>query len=190
LGQAGNVKGGSIVLNLVSKQTFKSALLAGTAAAAAFGATAVPAAAQDSQSVEKVTVTGTRLKKRDYNTTSPITTVGSQTFELTQTTSVESLLNDLPQLVPGNTFTSNNAGGEDFATLDLRGLGPQRTLILINGNRMPASSTTGTTDISTIPAGLIDRVEVVTGGASAVYGSDAMSDTLRRALPGAASAPH
>jgi outer membrane receptor protein involved in Fe transport len=178
LGQAGNVKGGSIVLNLVSKQTFKSALLAGTAAAAAFGATAVPAAAQDSQSVEKVTVTGTRLKKRDYNTTSPITTVGSQTFELTQTTSVESLLNDLPQLVPGNTFTSNNAGGEDFATIDLRGLGPNRTLILVNGNRMPASSTTGTANISTIPAGLIDRVEVVTGGASAVYGSDAMAGVV------------
>ena len=85
---------------------------------------------------------------------------------------------DLPQLVPGNTFTSNNAGGEDFATLDLRGLGPQRTLILLNGNRMPASSTTGTTDISTIPAGLIDRVEVVTGGASAVYGSDAMAGVV------------
>jgi iron complex outermembrane receptor protein len=179
LGQAGNVKGGSIVLNLVSKKTFKSALLAGTAATAALAVTAVPAIAQDtSSSVEKVTVTGTRLKKRDYSTTSPVTTVGSQTFELTQTTSVEGLLNDLPQLVPGNTFTSNNSGGEDFATIDLRGLGPNRTLILVNGNRMPASSTTGTTDISAIPAGLIDRVEVVTGGASAVYGSDAMAGVV------------
>lgn len=165
------------MLNLVSKKTFKSALLAGTAAAAALSVTATPAVAQDG-AVEKVTVTGTRLKKRDYNTTSPITTIGSQTFELTQTTSVEGLMNDLPQLVPGNTFTSNNAGGEDFATIDLRGLGPNRTLILVNGNRLPASSTTGTTDISTIPAGLIDRVEVVTGGASAVYGSDAMAGVV------------
>jgi len=179
LGQAGNVKGGSIVLNLVSKKTFKSALLAGTAASAALAVTAVPAFAQDSgSSVEKVTVTGTRLKKRDYNTTSPVTTIGSQTFELTQTNSVERLLNDLPSLVPGNTFTSNNAGGEDFATLDLRGLGPNRTLILVNGQRLPASSTTGVTDISTIPAGLVDRVEVVTGGASAVYGSDAMAGVV------------
>lgn len=166
------------MLNLVSKKTFKSALLAGTAAAAALSVTATPAVAQDTAAVEKVTVTGTRLRKRDYNTTSPITTIGSQTFELTQTTSVEGLLNDLPQLVPGNTFTSNNAGGEDFATIDLRGLGPNRTLILVNGNRLPASSTTGTTDISTIPAGLIDRVEVVTGGASAVYGSDAMAGVV------------
>lgn len=178
LGQAGNVKGGSIVLNLVSKKTLKSALLAGTAAAAAFGATAVPAAAQDSNTVEKVTVTGTRLKKRDYNTLSPVTTIGSQTFELTNTNNAETLLNDLPQLVPGNTFTSNNAGGEDFATLDLRGLGPSRTLILVNGRRMPASSTTGVTDINTIPVGLVDRVEVVTGGASAVYGSDAMAGVV------------
>ncbi|MEQ1756384.1 MAG: TonB-dependent receptor [Micropepsaceae bacterium] len=166
------------MLNLVSKKTFKSALLAGTAAAAAMSAFAVPAVAADGDTVEKVTVTGTRLKKRDYNTISPVTTIGSQTFELTATTSVEALLNDLPQLVPGNTFTSNNAGGEDFATLDLRGIGPSRTLILVNGRRLPASSTTGVTDINTIPAGLIDRVEVVTGGASAVYGSDAMAGVV------------
>ena len=141
----------------------------------------MPAIAQDtgaSPSVEKVTVTGSRIKKRDYSTTSPVTTIGAQTFELTQTNSVERLLNDLPQLVPGNTFTSNNAGGEDFATLDLRGLGPNRTLILVNGRRLPAGSTSGAVDINTVPAGLIDRVEVVTGGASAVYGSDAISGVV------------
>jgi outer membrane receptor protein involved in Fe transport len=141
-------------------------------------ASTVPAFAQDGDKVEKVTVTGTRLKKRDYNTTSPVTTVGSQTFEMTNTNSVERLLNELPQLVPGNTFTSNNSGGEDFATIDLRGLGANRTLVLVNGNRLPASSTTGVVDINTIPAGLVDRVEVVTGGASAVYGSDAMSGVV------------
>ncbi len=161
-------------------RSFKCKLLAGAAFAAAGIA---PALAQDATAtaeptVEKVTVTGSRLKKRDYSTTSPVTTIGSQTFELTQTNSVERLLNDLPQLVPGNTFTSNNAGGEAFATIDLRGLGPNRTLVLINGNRLPASSTTGTADINTIPAGLIDRVEVVTGGASSVYGSDAMSGVV------------
>lgn len=166
------------MLNLVSKKTFKSALLAGTAAAAALSFTAAPSFAQDSEKVEKVTVTGSRLKKRDYNTTSPVTTIGSQTFELTATTSVEALLNDLPQLVPGNTFTSNNAGGEDFSTLDLRGIGANRTLVLINGKRLPASSTTGVTDLNTIPAGLVDRVEIVTGGASAVYGSDAISGVV------------
>ncbi len=152
--------------------------LMATVAVSAAGAVPAVAADAPAANVEKVTVTGTRLKKRDYTTTSPVTTVGSQTLELTQTTSTEALLNELPQLVPGNTFTSNNSGGEDFSTLDLRGLGPNRTLILLNGNRLPASSTTGTVDISTVPVGLIDRIEVVTGGASAVYGSDAISGVV------------
>ena len=167
--------------NHILCHSFRSRLLAGAAFAVAgispgFAQDAVQAA--DEPTVEKVTVTGSRLRKRDYTTTSPVTTITSQTFELTATTSVEALLNDLPQLVPGNTFTSNNAGGEEFATLDLRGIGPNRTLILVNGNRLPASSTTGVTDINTIPVGLIDRVEVVTGGASAVYGSDAMAGVV------------
>jgi len=171
------------VFNKSLCRNLKLHLLA-TAAITAIGA--APAIAQEagsgSQTVEKVTVTGSRLKKRDYSTTSPVTTIGSQTFELTQTNSVEKLLNDLPQLVPGNTFTSNNAGGEDFATIDLRGLGPNRTLVLVNGNRLPMSSTSGSVDVNTIPAGLVDRVEVVTGGASAVYGSDAMSGVVNFVL--------
>ncbi len=171
--------------NHILCRSFRSRLLAGAAFAVAgispgFAQDAAPAA--EEPTVEKVTVTGSRLRKRDYTTTSPVTTLSSQTFELTQTNSVERLLNDLPQLVPGNTHTSNNAGGEAFATIDLRGLGPNRTLVLINGNRLPASSTTGTADINTIPAGLIDRVEVVTGGASAVYGSDAMSGVVNFVL--------
>src|SRR5690606_17265148 len=90
----------------------------------------------------------------------------------------ETLLNELPQVIPGNMRTSNNAGGEEFATIDLRGLGANRTLILINGERVPPSSTTGAVDINSVPASLINRVEVVTGGASAVYGSDAISGVV------------
>ena len=178
-------KGLDIVFNRSLRRSFRHHLLA-SVALSAVGVT--PCLAQDSSAaataptVEKVVVTGSRLKKRDYSTTSPVTTIGAQTFELTQTTSVERLLNDLPQLVPGNTFTSNNAGGEDFATIDLRGLGANRTLVLVNGNRLPMSSTTGVVDINTIPAGLIDRVEVVTGGASAVYGSDAMAGVVNFVL--------
>lgn len=171
------------MFNQTRRRNFRFHLLA-SAAVSSF--VVVPAVSQEAgstaQAVEKVTVTGSRLKKRDYNTTSPVTTIGAQTFELTQTNSVEKLLNDLPQLVPGNTFTSNNAGGEEFATIDLRGLGPNRTLVLVNGNRLPMSSTTGSVDINTIPAGLIDRVEVVTGGASAVYGSDAMAGVVNFVL--------
>jgi outer membrane receptor protein involved in Fe transport len=137
---------------------------------------AAPAAESDDEDV--VVVTGSRLVRQDFTAISPVTTVGAQDIELTATLSVEQLLNELPQVIPGNTVTSNNAGGEDFATIDLRGLGTQRTLVIVNGERVPASSTTGNVDLNTIPAGLVDRIEVVTGGASAVYGSDAIAGVV------------
>ena len=152
----------------------------------ASGETSPPAEAQPALSPEgqaeasdeAIVVTGSRLVRPELDAPSPVTTVDSETFDLTGTVTVETLLNELPQLIPGNTRTSNNQGGEDFSTLDLRGLGPNRTLILIDGERVPASSTTGVVDIGTIPAGLIERVDVVTGGASAVYGSDAMAGVV------------
>ena len=132
----------------------------------------------EADSDDAIVVTGSRIVRPDLEAPSPVTTVSSEQFDLTGTVTVETLLNELPQLIPGNTRTSNNQGGEDFSTLDLRGLGPQRTLILVDGERVPASSTTGVVDIGTIPAGLIERVDVVTGGASAVYGSDAMAGVV------------
>ena len=147
--------------------------------AALLALAATPAYAQDDTTeVEGVVVTGSRIIRQDFEAISPVTTVGSEQLELTATLTVDTLLNELPQIVPGNTRTSNNAGGEDFATIDLRGLGVQRTLVLVNGERVPASSTTGVVDLNTIPASLIDRIEVVTGGASAVYGSDAISGVV------------
>ncbi len=131
---------------------------------------------------DAIVVTGSRIARPDLEAPSPVTTVSAEQFDLTGTVTVETLLNELPQLIPGNTRTSNNQGGEDFSTLDLRGLGPQRTLILVDGERVPASSTTGVVDIGTIPAGLIERVDVVTGGASAVYGSDAMAGVINFVL--------
>ena len=148
---------------------------------------AVSASAQDSTASAEddsttVVVTGSRLKTRDIKAISPVSTVTSETITLTAAQSTERLLNELPQIVPGNTYTSNNAGGEDFATLDLRGLSPTRTLILVNGERIPGSSTTGAVDVSTIPTDLISKVELVTGGASAVYGSDAIAGVVNFVL--------
>ena len=161
-------------------QTARQRLLASTiiGGAALLALQAAPAFAQDATEVEGVVVTGSRIVRQDFEAISPVTTVGSEQLELTATLTVDTLLNELPQIVPGNTRTSNNSGGEDFATIDLRGLGPQRTLVLVNGERVPASSTTGVVDLNTIPASLIDRIEVVTGGASAVYGSDAISGVV------------
>lgn len=167
-----------------SKKTFfgqRKSLLTGASmlAAAAAAISATPAMAQNADEEEEaIVVTGSRIARQDYTAISPVTTVGAEEIEMTATLSVEQLLNDLPQVIPGNTVTSNNSGGEDFATIDLRGLGPARTLVLVNGERVPASSTTGVVDLNTIPAGLVERVEVVTGGASAVYGSDAMAGVV------------
>lgn len=145
---------------------------------------ATPSFAQDESAAggaeesTPIIVTGSRIARPNVESASPVTVVGAEQVELTGTTNLETLLNELPQVIPGNTRVSNNSGGENFATLDLRGLGPGRTLILLDGERLPASSTTGVTDISQIPTGLIERVEVVTGGASAVYGSDAMAGVI------------
>jgi outer membrane receptor protein involved in Fe transport len=174
----GNVKGGSIVLHHVVKKTFKSALLAGTAAAAAMAVTAVPAIAQDGEKVEKVTVTGSRIKQRDFKSISPIATVGAKEIALTGTVNTEELLNTLPQVIPGVTITSNNPSLNGFATADLRGLGAGRTLVLINGRRANPSSAGGAVDLNTIPASLIERIEVISGGASAVYGADAVAGAI------------
>jgi len=179
LGQAGNIKGGSIVLNLVSKKTFKSALLAGTAASAALIAmTGVAAAQEAAPSVEKVTVTGTRIKQRDFKSISPIATVSSKDLTMTGSVNVESLLNELPQIVPGVTISSNNPSLSGFATADLRGLGPGRTLVLVNGRRANPSDRSGAVDLNTIPLVLVDRVEIISGGASAVYGADAVAGAI------------
>jgi outer membrane receptor protein involved in Fe transport len=147
---------------------------------------AAPAFAQDQNDSEEgaagpaptITVTGSRIARPNIEGASPVTVLNQEQIQLTGTTTLESILNELPQLIPGNTRVSNNAGGQRFATLDLRGLGPGRTLILLNGERLPASSTTGVVDVSQIPTGLIQRVEVLTGGASATYGSDAMAGVI------------
>tara|TARA_R110002012_G_scaffold262978_4_gene445450 strand:+ start:38748 stop:41732 length:2985 start_codon:yes stop_codon:yes gene_type:complete len=159
----------------IRQQLLATTIIGGLVAfAAPVMAQTQPAASQ----VEDVVVTGSRIVRQDFTAISPVTTVGQEQLELTQTLTVESLLNELPQVVPGNMRTSNNSGGEDFATIDLRGLGANRNLVLVNGERIPGSSTSGTVDLNTIPASLVQRVEVVTGGASAVYGSDAISGVV------------
>jgi outer membrane receptor protein involved in Fe transport len=138
----------------------------------------VASAQEAAKADEKVTVTGTRIRQRDFTSTSPIATVSSKDIALTGTVNVESLINDLPQIVPGLTVTSNNPSLNGFATADLRGLGVGRTLILVNGRRANPSDRSGAVDLNTIPASLIERIEIISGGASAVYGADAVAGAI------------
>ena len=149
---------------------------ASTAMVASNAAVAQEAAA-DEEVVEKIAVTGSRIRKADFVSNAPVATVGAEQFALTATVNTESLLNTLPQVVPGLDRTSNNPGN-GTATVDLRGLGTNRTLVLINGTRAVPTTSAGAVDINSIPTALIQDVEVLTGGASAVYGSDAVAGVV------------
>src|SRR5690242_16096444 len=111
---------------------------------------------------------------------SPITTVTSQDISLSGTTRTEDLLNSLPQVVAGQSSALAN-GATGTATVDLRGLGPSRTLVLINGRRLMTgdpNSTSSAADLNFIPSSLVTRVDVLTGGASATYGADAVAGVV------------
>jgi outer membrane receptor protein involved in Fe transport len=125
----------------------------------------------------EVVVTGSRIARADLSSSSPLAVVSAEEFSLSGTMNVEQLINTLPQVIPGATAFSNNPGG-GVATLDLRGLGNQRTLVLVNGRRYIFFDTTQTVDLNNIPQFLIAGVDVVTGGASAVYGSDAIAGVV------------
>ncbi len=124
------------------------------------------------------TVTGSRIPSANLTSTSPVTTVGAQDIKIEGVQNVENLLNNLPQVFAD--FGANESNGATgTASVNLRGLGAQRTLVLINGRRLPAGSPTYyPTDLNQIPAPLIERVEILTGGASAVYGSDAVAGVV------------
>lgn len=135
----------------------------------------------DAESVqETVLVTGSRIANSNISSSSPVTTVGSDQFDLRGTVDTIDLVNTLPQASVGvnsqNSSFANGANGT--STLDLRGLGATRTLVLANGKRLPPGSPLSggyASDVNLIPAPLVERVEIVTGGASAVYGSDAVA---------------
>jgi len=131
----------------------------------------------DDQSLEEIVVTGTRIARSDFSSASPIASVPAVAFTRRASTTVETTLNEMPQLVPSHTSTSNEFGfGE--ATANLRGLGSPRTLVLVDGRRLVAARDDGVSDLNVIPPTLIESVEIVTGGASAVYGSDAIAGVI------------
>src|SRR5690606_36695762 len=88
------------------------------------------------------------------------------------------VLNEFPQLAAGNTSNVNNGGGYGVLTAYLRGLGATRTLTLVNSRRFTPANSDGVVDLASIPDALVENVEIITGGASAVYGSDAIAGTV------------
>jgi len=140
---------------------------------------ATPSFAQSTEDqateVGEIVVTGSRIARQDYRSTSPVVTVGAQDFQQTGAVTIESLLNDLPQFTPSIGSTSNNPSNGGQANINLRNLGTNRTLVLVNGRRLVPSNSSGAVDVSIIPTALIQNIEVISGGASAAYGSDALA---------------
>jgi iron complex outermembrane recepter protein len=132
----------------------------------------------DDRSGGDIIVTGSRIPRPELESASPVTTIGAAEVKLTGVTRVEDLLNALPQVAAGQGGSIAN-GATGIATVDLRGLGAVRTLVLVNGRRLvPGDPRTPLSDINIIPSALIKRVDVLTGGASSVYGADAVSGVV------------
>ncbi len=126
---------------------------------------------------DTIVVTGSRIQRRDLTSPSPIAVVAAEEFQLTGAVNVEQVINTLPQAVPGTTGFSNNPG-TGAATLNLRNLGATRTLVLVNGRRWMSYDTNQIVDLNTIPQFMLQNVEVLTGGQSAQYGSDAIAGVI------------
>jgi outer membrane receptor protein involved in Fe transport len=144
-------------------------------------AVVLPAQAQEDPAITEVIVTGSRIPQPNLTSISPVTAVTAEQIKIEGVVRVEDLINNLPQAFAdfgGN--LSNGATGA--ATVNLRNLGSERTLVLINGRRLmpgdPTQNGAASPDLNQIPGALIERVEVLTGGASAVYGADAVAGVV------------
>ncbi len=145
------------------------------------------AAVSDANPGDTIVVTGSRIARANLSSPAPITSISGATFFQTGNVNVGDVLDRLPQL--HTSFTSSNStqfiGTQGLNLLDLRGLGTSRTLVLINGKRQVTSAllvTGNEVDVNTIPTDLIERVDVVTGGTSSVYGSDAIAGVVNFVL--------
>ena len=160
------------------RSLFRTAVLAG-----AITALCAPAMAQDQNEedsaarIEEIITTGTRIRNENIIAASPVTTIGQEEISLKQTPNIERVFRDLPITIPGDGENVNN-GTAGQATLDLRGLGQGRSLILIDGKRLTPYDIDGIVTTDVVPVNMVERIDVVTGGASAVYGSDAMSGAV------------
>ncbi|RIV80149.1 TonB-dependent receptor [Aurantiacibacter xanthus] len=165
--------------------TYRAVLVTATALSLAGFATA-PAIAQEAdgdsstEQGDRIVVTGSRIQRQDFVAPSPIVTVTADDYADSGRVAVDDYLRELPQFTAGTGDYSNdsNGGTAGRATLNLRGLGPQRNLVILDGRRLMSSGTDGAIDINTIPSLAIGGIEIISGGASATYGSDALSGVV------------
>jgi len=135
---------------------------------------------QAEESVERISVTGSRIKRKDIVSSSPTVTTSAEDFAKAGTATLDDFLLQLPQFQPGQGSFSNSSSGGTVgqSMLNLRGLGEQRNLVMLDGRRLQTSNANGAIDINTLPSNAIGGTEIISGGASATYGSDALSGVV------------
>jgi iron complex outermembrane receptor protein len=157
----------------------------------AFSAGPAVVAAEEEEELEEVTVTGSRVITDNVRSPTPISTLEVAEAAMTTPSDIADALNKLPQILAGNggagggqtpRYQGNGANNNGGNTLSLRDFGAARTLVLLDGHRLVPSNQNGTVNIDVLPQMLVDRVDIVTGGASAVYGSDAVAGVVNYIL--------
>ncbi len=146
------------------------------------------AASEEAEPAAAIVITGSRIARRDYQANSPIVTVGEEMLRDTSNTGLEESLNKLPQFTPAQNprasgdIQPNSTNTPGAATVSLRSIGSNRNLVLLDGRRATPANATLAVDLNTIPSGAIERVEIITGGASATYGADAVGGVVNLIL--------
>ncbi|EDQ01457.1 TonB-dependent receptor, putative [Shewanella benthica KT99] len=155
-------------------------LLAAATTSVALSGLAFAEEQNDGAKVERISVTGSRIQRTDMETASPVTIIDASASRASGATSIDEILQKMTATGGAMTNPGINNGSQGNASINLRGLGSQRTLVLVNGRRMVNSGTgaASTVDLNTIPVSMIKRVEILKDGASAIYGSDAVAGVI------------
>ncbi|WP_445773720.1 TonB-dependent receptor plug domain-containing protein [Shewanella sp.] len=168
----------SVTLTAIAIRRSLFAVAATSVATTSLFSSAVIAA--DNEKVERIEVTGSRIQRQDMETASPVTVISAESIRAEGFTSVDELLQAQTSMAGAALGSSSNNGSDGVAQVDLRGMGSQRTLVLLNGRRMvnSGSGADSSVDLNSIPVAMIARVEILKDGASAVYGSDAIAGVV------------
>ena len=166
-----------MVTKSIRRTLLATTIIAGTLAAPAYAQTAPQAAEETATSGDDIIVTGSLIKNPNLTSSSPVNVISENEITLRSPNNAEELLRSLPGVSPGIGTQVNN-GSNGTNQLDLRGLGLQRNIVLLDGNRIVPSTANGAVDLNIIPIALVSRVDVLTGGASTTYGADAVSGVV------------
>jgi outer membrane receptor protein involved in Fe transport len=154
-------------------KAIRLAMMFGAGAAASIAAPAFAAEEEGAEDVERIEVTGSRIKRTDLETASPVTIISREEMEISGLTDVGAFLQSIPSMSGSPIGTTTNNGGSGAVLVDLRGMGSSRTLTLVNGRRVVDAG-----DYQAIPSSMIQSVEILKDGASAIYGADAVAGVV------------